>query len=173
MAEEQYQQPSPLIPPDALKSALQPTPVTMGASEAKRKPTAAELGPKEFCWGTGRRKTAIARVRLRPGSGKITVNGRDLEKYFSLPQDQSAVKAPLEATHSLATFDVWVDVYGGGATGQSGAVKLGVARALIQADPDMFTTLRDKGYLTRDSRMKERKKYGQRGARRRYQFSKR
>ncbi|MBN2212451.1 MAG: 30S ribosomal protein S9 [Sedimentisphaerales bacterium] len=131
------------------------------------------MGPKEFCRGTGRRKTAIARVRLRPGSGKITVNGRELENYFSLPQDQSAVKAPLEATNSLTAFDVWIDVYGGGSTGQSGATKLGVARALVQANPELFTTLRDKGYLTRDSRMKERKKYGQRGARRRYQFSKR
>jgi len=173
VAEEQNQSSSPMIPPDALKSTLRPTPVAVGAPESKSKPTAAELGPKEYCWGTGRRKTAIARVRLRPGSGKITVNGREMENYFSLPQDQYAVKAPLEATNSLATYDVWVDVYGGGTTGQSGAVKLGVARALVQADPELFTKLRDKGYLTRDSRMKERKKYGQRGARRRYQFSKR
>jgi len=165
-------QSGPLIDPNVVAPAVKARPVDVRAAgpQSRRKPTAAELGPKEYCWGTGRRKTAVARVRLRPGTGKITVNGREVADYFPLPQDRQAVTAPLQATDRLGRYDVWVDVRGGGATGQSGAAKLGVARALVQAEPELFQTLRDQGYLTRDGRMKERKKYGQRGARRRFQW---
>lgn len=178
MAEIQGQN-SPLIDPEKVKSVLKVTPVDVaggsssGIVKGKQKPTASQLGPKEYCWGTGRRKTAIARVRVRPGSGKIVVNKRELTAYFPVLQQQNDVLSALDATGVKARYDVWVDVKGGGATGQSGAAKLGLARALIQAEPELFGVLRDKGFLTRDSRMKERKKYGQKGARKRFQFSKR
>ncbi len=138
-----------------------------------RQKTAAELGPKAFCWGTGRRKAAIARVRLRPGSGKVIVNKRELLNFFPRLEDRNDVLAPLKATDNLDKYDVFVNVQGGGMTGQAGATKLGVARALLAAQPDTFDALRDKGYLTRDSREVERKKYGHRKARRSFQFSKR
>jgi small subunit ribosomal protein S9 len=131
------------------------------------------LAGKEFTWGTGRRKTAVARVRITEGSGNIVVNGRKFNEYFPILDDQNKVLAPLRACETTDKFDVYVNVKGGGATGQSGAVLLGVARALMKYDEGMEATLRDGGYLTRDSRIKERKKYGQRGARRSFQFSKR
>ncbi|MBN1844912.1 MAG: 30S ribosomal protein S9 [Sedimentisphaerales bacterium] len=131
------------------------------------------MGPKEYRWGTGRRKKAIARVRLRSGSGKLLINGRQFEQYFPDPRDQKSVQAPLVAAGSVGRYDIWANVNGGGSTGQAGAVLLGIARALIRIDPDCYTKLKDGGYLTRDSRIKERKKYGQRGARRSFQFSKR
>jgi len=139
----------------------------------KRKPTANELGPKEFCWGTGRRKKSVARVRIRPGDGKILVNDRELDAYFVRVQDRKDVCAPLVATDSMGRYDVFIKLHGGGMTGQAGAAMLGVARALIGADPETFPRLRDGGYLTRDSRIVERKKYGKRKARRSFQFSKR
>ncbi|MCK5114762.1 MAG: 30S ribosomal protein S9 [Phycisphaerae bacterium] len=139
----------------------------------KRKPTAAELGPKEFCWGTGRRKSSVARVRIRPGSGKFLINKREFDNYFPGLRDQNDIQRPLSATDSLGKYDIWVNVIGGGTTGQAGAVLLGLARALIVADPSSFQNLRDGGFLTRDSRAVERKKYGKRGARRSFQFSKR
>lgn len=126
-----------------------------------------------YTWGTGRRKSAVARVRIKPGEGKFLVNKREIDEYFCEDRDRQLVVAPLEATATLGKFDVWVGVSGGGFTGQAGAVMLGVARALRLYDPSCEQTLRDGNYLTRDSRMKERKKYGQRGARRRFQFSKR
>ncbi len=126
-----------------------------------------------FYWGTGRRKTAVARVRIRQGDGKFLVNGREVDKYFSEPRDRKDVRAPLVATSTLGKFDVLANVNGGGPSGQAGAVLLGVARALCEADQTLEHTLREGGYLTRDSRMVERKKYGQAGARRRFQFSKR
>jgi len=123
--------------------------------------------------GTGRRKTSVARVRMRRGSGDFVINGRELDSYFTGEQHLASVKAPLRATKTLGKFDVIVNVEGGGMTGQAGAVVLGVARALRQAMPDTDSALRDGGFLTRDSREKERKKYGRRGARRGFQFSKR
>ena len=126
-----------------------------------------------FTWGTGRRKTSVARVRIKPGKGELKINNRELEKYFSRPQDISNVVAPLKATRTEKSLDVFVNVMGGGITGQSGAVMLGIARALKNYDPSLLQALRDGGYLTRDGRMVERKKPGQSGARRRFQFSKR
>ncbi|MDR0555102.1 MAG: 30S ribosomal protein S9 [Treponema sp.] len=123
--------------------------------------------------GTGRRKTAVARVYVRDGSGKIEINGRDLARYF--PQDEHAlmVRQPLMVTASENKFDVRINVYGGGSNGQAGACRHGLARALCQVDQENYASLRNNGFLTRDSRMVERKKYGQAGARKRFQFSKR
>ncbi len=126
-----------------------------------------------FWWGTGRRKSSVARVRIREGKGKIIINGRNVDDYFSQERDRKAVRAPLQDTGNLDKIDVIVKVSGGGFTGQAGAVMLGIARALRKKDPSTEQVLRDSGYLTRDPRMKERKKYGKRGARRSFQFSKR
>jgi small subunit ribosomal protein S9 len=123
--------------------------------------------------GTGRRKTSVARVRIRPGEGKIRINDREFEKYFLVIRQQNAVLAPLEQTGRRTQFDVIIRVDGGGITGQADACKLGIARALKKADEQLADGLRDSGLLTRDGRMKERKKYGLRGARRGTQFSKR
>ena len=122
---------------------------------------------------TGRRKTAVARVRLATGSGKITVNGRTFENYFLTDSLRSLATAPLAATDSVAKFDARINVSGGGPAGQAGAVRHGLARALILADANLRPTLKSNGFLTRDPRMKERKKYGQPGARKRFQYSKR
>ena len=123
--------------------------------------------------GTGRRKTAVARVRLASGSGKVTVNGRPMENYFALETQRTDLLQPLTATDSLSKYDVRVNVKGGGPNGQAGAVRHGIARALLEADANLRPTLKSLGLLTRDPRMKERKKYGQPGARKRFQFSKR
>ena len=125
-------------------------------------------------WGTGRRKKAIARVRLIPnGSGAIVINKRHLEDYFGLGTLQLIVKQPLVLTENETKFDIAVNVYGGGLTGQAGAIRHGIARALIQAEPELKPALKKAGFLTRDPRMKERKKYGLKAARRAPQFSKR
>ena len=127
-----------------------------------------------FHWGTGRRKSSVARVRIKPGDGKLLINKKDITDYFKREQDRKAVLAPLAAVDAEKTFDVFVNVRGGGTTGQTGATVLGIARALKNYDEEKYNQpLRDGGYLTRDSRMVERKKPGQRGARRRFQFSKR
>ncbi len=123
--------------------------------------------------GTGRRKTAVARVRVRPGSGRITINGKPLDEFFVREQDRNAVLAPLVQTERAEGVDVSITVHGGGITGQAGACKLGIARALKLYDSTTEDALRQGHLLTRDSRMKERKKYGLRGARRGTQFSKR
>lgn len=123
--------------------------------------------------GTGRRKTSVARVRLRPGSGRITINSREFTEYFPNLQDQLQVLAPLERTEQSGKVDVIIRVKGGGPSGQSGACKLGIARALKVYNPLLEPLLREANLLTRDGRMKERKKYGLRGARRGTQFSKR
>jgi small subunit ribosomal protein S9 len=128
---------------------------------------------KTYTWGTGRRKTAIARVRLAPGKGAITVNGKDFETYFVTSDARLAVKQALVACEAVDRFDVFVNVVGGGPQGQADAVRHGVARALVKTDEANLPKLREAGFLTRDSRRKERKKYGQRGARARFQFSKR
>jgi len=129
--------------------------------------------PGSFCWGTGRRKSAVARVRLFPGTGEITLNGREFKEFFPTVDMQNHVLGPLRATEGVNKYDVKANVNGGGPLGQSGAVRLGIARALLRMDAETEPTLREGGFLTRDARMKERKKYGQRGARRRFQFSKR
>ncbi|MCR9117174.1 MAG: 30S ribosomal protein S9 [bacterium] len=123
--------------------------------------------------GTGRRKSSVARVRIRPGSGKVTVNKRPLEDYFATLSDQNDVLAPLKLLGKETEIDINVRVNGGGSTGQSGAIRMGLARALVGYDSEFFEPLRDSGFLTRDSRMKERKKPGLHGARRGTQFSKR
>ena len=123
--------------------------------------------------GTGRRKTAVARVRVRSGSGKVTVNGRAMEDFFHVEGERRAILDVLQAVGKTDSVDVVIRVAGGGPTGQAGACRMGIARALISYDTGLFEVLRDGRYLTRDSRMKERKKYGLRGARRGVQFSKR
>jgi small subunit ribosomal protein S9 len=123
--------------------------------------------------GTGRRKSAVARVRLAPGSGKITVNGRAFDHYFPLESLRAHATQPLAVTETAAKFDVRVNVAGGGPSGQAGAVRHGIARALLQADVNLRPALKSEGLLTRDPRAKERKKYGQPGARKRFQYSKR
>jgi small subunit ribosomal protein S9 len=123
--------------------------------------------------GTGRRKTAVARVRIRAGSGKVLVNGRAMEDFFHVEGDRRAILDVLQAVGKVDSVDVVIRVAGGGPAGQAGACRMGMARALISYDTGLFTVLRDGRYLTRDSRMKERKKYGLHGARRGVQFSKR
>ena len=123
--------------------------------------------------GTGRRKTSVARVYVRTGNGNITVNGKELGQYFSQSEHSIMVKQPLMVTANESKYDVLINVFGGGTNGQAGACRHGLARALCQVDQTNYSSLRSNGYLTRDSRMVERKKYGQRGARRRFQFSKR
>jgi small subunit ribosomal protein S9 len=123
--------------------------------------------------GTGRRKTSVARVYVRDGNGKITINGRDLNQYFAMGEHTMMVRQPLMVTSSENKYDILINVYGGGVNGQAGACRHGISRALCQVDQANYTSLRRSGFLTRDSRMVERKKYGQAGARRRFQFSKR
>ena len=126
----------------------------------------------EYC-ATGRRKTSVARVRLSPGTGEMTVNGDSLEEYFPRETLVMIVKQPLECVDALGKYNLRARVSGGGMSGQAGALRLGIARALIKVDEEMRSVLRRAGYLTRDPRMKERKKYGQKGARARFQYSKR
>ena len=124
-------------------------------------------------YGTGRRKSAIARVFLRPGSGEVKVNGKPFETYFVTEQQRVSAKRPLALTETTATFDVVTRVTGGGVNAQADAVKMGIARALLEFNIELRKTLKSDGLLTRDARSKERKKYGQKGARKRFQFSKR
>ena len=125
------------------------------------------------CYGTGRRKKSIARVYLTPGTGKITVNKRDIENYFGMDTLKVIIRQPLVATETADKFDILVNVHGGGFTGQAGAIRHGISRALLQADAGYRPVLKKAGFLTRDPRMKERKKYGLKAARRAPQFSKR
>ncbi|MGD8192741.1 30S ribosomal protein S9 [Brevibacillus ginsengisoli] len=124
-------------------------------------------------YGTGRRKHSVARVRLVPGEGRIVINKREMDNYFGLDTLKLIVKQPLVLTETLGRYDVLVNVAGGGTTGQAGAIRHGVARALLKADPELRGALKRAGFLTRDPRMKERKKYGLKAARRAPQFSKR
>ncbi len=124
-------------------------------------------------YGTGRRKTSVARVRLVPGNGRIIINKRDIDEYFDLETLKLIVKQPLVVTETDGTYDIIVNVNGGGFTGQAGAIRHGIARALLQANPEFRQTLKAAGFLTRDARVKERKKYGLKKARRAPQFSKR
>jgi len=167
--------PSPVVSIGQAGSAPEPTPKPRRELSAKN----------PWYWGTGRRKTAVARVRLRPGKGVFKVQVKrmnkknpdaafkSIEEYFTEDRDRNDAVAPLKETNTLGSLDVYVRIDGGGYMGQAGAVLLGVARALKEYDPSLEQTLRDNGFLTRDPRKVERKKYGQRGARRRFQFSKR
>lgn len=128
---------------------------------------------KEQYLGTGRRKKSIARVRIMPGSGNITINKRDIEEYFGYETLKMLVRSPFEVSERVGTYDVFVNVQGGGFTGQAGAIRHGISRALITAEPDLRPVIKSAGFLTRDPRMKERKKYGLKAARRAPQFSKR
>jgi len=128
---------------------------------------------KTYYWGTGRRKTSVARVRIRHGNGIILVNGRDVDEYFAGERDKNAVRAPLKAARVLTRYDVFANVRGGGMSGQAGAVVLGIARALKSADHSLEPILRAGGYLTRDAREVERKKCGRKKARKSPQYSKR
>ena len=130
-------------------------------------------GPRTFVWGVGRRKSAVARVRVAPGTGKILINERELNDYFTFERDRKAIFGPLEVTNTGGKMDIFVNATGGGPSGQTGAIIMGLGRALAKYDASLEAPLRGAGFMTRDSRMKERKKYGQRGARRRFQFSKR
>ena len=124
-------------------------------------------------YATGKRKTAIARTWLKPGSGRVTINNRPLEEYFKVESARMETLQPLALTNTLESYDVRIRVLGGGISGQAGAIRHGITRALIQIDPEYRTPLKKAGFVKRDPRAKERKKYGQRGARARFQFSKR
>ena len=128
---------------------------------------------KPYFYGTGRRKHSVARVRVYAGTGKITINGRDIEDYFGLDTLKLLVRSPMALTETDGKFDVVVNVVGGGCSGQAGAIRHGLSRALLQYDPNLRPALKKAGFLTRDPRMKERKKYGLKAARRAPQFSKR
>ena len=155
-------------PPEAVpEAAVEAAPVAAIA-------TIPQPDPKKYWfWGLGRRKRSVARVRLKPGDGKFIINKREIKDYFPSERDRQLVVSALEATETTKRVDVHVNVCGGGTTGQAGAILLGVSRALMAANPDYMQLLRDGGYLTRDSRKVERKKPGQPGARKRFQFSKR
>ncbi|MBJ6725872.1 30S ribosomal protein S9 [Geomesophilobacter sediminis] len=124
-------------------------------------------------YGTGKRKSSIARVWLKPGTGAITVNSKTLDEYFGRETSKMVVKQPLELTENVGKFDIFVTVKGGGDSGQAGAIKHGITKALLEADADLRGTLKKAGFITRDSRIKERKKYGKKAARASFQFSKR
>jgi small subunit ribosomal protein S9 len=169
---------------DAPRSGDAPEAPAQDQEQEQARPLAEPAKPDAggFVWGTGRRKSAVARVRVRPatdeGSGKFLISGpkakdREIDAFFSEPQHRAACRRPLEATSMIGKLDIFVNVQGGGYTGQAEAILLGVARALKGYDPTLEQTLRDENLLTRDPREVERKKYGQRGARRRFQFSKR
>jgi small subunit ribosomal protein S9 len=128
---------------------------------------------KNAVYATGRRKEAVARVWMMPGSGKVTINHRDIDNYFGRATSKMILRQPLELTSQTANFDVYANVFGGGLSGQADAIKLGITRALMKVNPALRPGLKAAGYVTRDPRCKERKKYGQRGARARFQFSKR
>ena len=128
---------------------------------------------KPYFYGTGRRKHSVARVRLYAGTGTITINGRDIDDYFGLDTLKLVVRQPMELTNTIGKFDIVCTVAGGGVSGQAGAIRHGISRALLLFDPELRPALKKAGFLTRDPRMKERKKYGLKGARRAPQFSKR
>jgi len=128
---------------------------------------------EEQFYGTGKRKTAVARVWMRPGNGQMTINKKPVEQYLVRESDRILTMEPLKITDMADKFDIYVNVKGGGISGQAGAIRHGITRALILVDPKLRDSVKKEGFLTRDSRMKERKKYGQPGARKRFQYSKR
>jgi small subunit ribosomal protein S9 len=135
--------------------------------------TTGSPGKLEQYYGTGRRKTSVARVYLRPGQGNYKVNGRELDVFFKTPAMRAMVRHPLSVVEMADRFDILINVSGGGNNGQAGAARMGISRALLRFNPELRGALKKMGFLTRDSRAKERKKYGQKGARKRFQFSKR
>jgi len=143
------------------EETVEKTPKEAPKEEATSKTAPALPENTHYIWGTGRRKSAIARVRIRPGSGNMTINKREMTDYFTTERDRQSVVSPLKVAGMLKSYDIWVNVGGGGYTGQAGAVMLGLARALARHIPEIEHDLRSKGLLTRDSRMKERKKPGQ------------
>lgn len=165
--------------PTAIRSPKTAPPAPAGdpapPAQTATRPTPAPAKPDKagFFWGTGRRKTAVARVRIRPGTGKFMINDRQANAYFTEPRDRNDIVAPLKITKTECNLDVFVNVNGGGFTGQAGAVRLGLSRALKDYDPTLEPILRENDLLTRDAREVERKKPGRPGARRRFQFSKR
>ena len=172
---EATQPPADAAPPTAETPADAPVeaPVEDAVEQPQAEPQAPPPPTTGVFLGTGRRKTAVARVRLTPGDGKILINKRELNQYFNEPHEREAVTNPLSATDTLKHWNVTANVRGGGHSGQADAVLLGVARALLQANKEYEPKLREAGYLTRDSRRVERKKYGRAKARKRFQFSKR
>ena len=167
--------PVPAPAPAPAPAAAEPAPVTSMTPRSTARP---KCDPQGWQLATGRRKTAVARVRIRPGDGEIKIRvsmkkTKKIEEYFSEIRDRNDVVAPLKATDTFGKMDIICRVHGGGYMGQAQAIRLGIARALKGYDPQLEGVLRDRGYLTRDPREVERKKYGQRGARRKFQFSKR
>jgi len=154
---------------DQLNINVEPATIQVSTVPARRK--VADKGG--FWWGTGRRKCSVARVRIKPGDGKLVVNKKELGDFFKRDQDRNSVVSPLKSVQGENIFDIFVNVKGGGTTGQAGATMLGIARALKNYDENYLQALREGGYLTRDPRMVERKKPGQKKARKRFQFSKR
>ncbi len=154
-------------PGAAAESGAHPTTPVLASEPATPRKNAT------YTWGVGRRKSAVARVRIAPGTGKIEVNGRTLNEYFTAEKDRKSIFGPLEVTNTGGKMDIFARCSGGGPSGQTGAIVMGLGRALAKFDANLEGALRGSRFLTRDSRMKERKKYGQRGARRRFQFSKR
>jgi small subunit ribosomal protein S9 len=174
VTEEQQETEASEVTTDAEAEEAPETPEAVEDTQAAGKPKPVE--PKErptVYWGLGRRKSAVARVRVMRGTGNIVVNGRDAEQYFTDERQIQAVRGPLKHLKLTGRYDVLVTATGGGIGGQSGAVVLGMARAFVKAEPDCEEKLRSLGLLTRDPRMKERKKFGKRGARASFQFSKR
>lgn len=172
MAEQESQE--GLTNAEVTAETVVPETTVVASVETEVKPTAPASKPVNgYWWGTGRRKTSVARVRVRAGNGRIMIKNRTVDEYFAEDRDRQRVRAPLAAAEYEGKLDVFVNVKGGGYAGQAGAVVLGIARALKTMDPGLEGALRSGGYLTRDARMVERKKYGQRGARRSFQFSKR
>ena len=162
----------PVVSPPKKEATVKKTPKKKTETKAAAKP-ANDAPDGHWWWGTGRRKAAVARVRIRPGTGEFQVNKRNLTEFFSETRDHQNILAILDKTNTKGSIDVFVNANGGGYTGQAGAIILGLGRALSKYDPSLESTLRDNGYLSRDPRKVERKKPGQPGARKRFQFSKR
>jgi small subunit ribosomal protein S9 len=167
----------PAVVADAEAPAVKPAPAAVKPEPpvVKPKPAPVPATPPRggFHWGTGRRKASVARVRIKPGDGGFLINGKRIDVYFSEPQDRNGVVEPLVATQTKGSINVLVNVFGGGCTGQAGAIRLGLSRALKEYDSNLEEALRSNNMLSRDPRRVERKKYGQPGARKRFQFSKR
>jgi small subunit ribosomal protein S9 len=170
---EQSTQPHPAASEPAAELTLGSTPPAEEGEPQAARPIRGHVDRFGVAMGTGRRKTSVARVRVQRGTGKLTINDRALEDYFRVEKHRALIQAPLQATDTLGKVDVWVRAQGGGTTGQAGAIVLGIARALQAMDPGLHHRLSDGGFLTRDGRMVERKKYGFKKARRSFQFSKR
>jgi small subunit ribosomal protein S9 len=161
---------------EELKSAVTEANMQVAAPAASFEPTVAptpKIDAQGRSYATGKRKNAIARVWIKPGVGKILINGRSGEQYFARPVLQMMVNQPLQVANRFGQYDVWSTVAGGGLSGQAGAIRHGISKALVAFEPDLRPVLKPGGFLTRDSRVVERKKYGQAKARRRFQFSKR